>query len=444
MLASLFFSLAQSAADIRNTKVDRQYKINEGFITVSLEIKFTNYGDKPASEYALAFDPREAAHMNTVVATMNRKHIHNTDKSLPIRSENGKKYIKLLQAVEPGASQTIFVGYSLGTYLLFTTNGVTLKNLRIDCYFNTTFSFVSPYKTEEWSLEVNGISKNSITSLVNHPDINQQSMKIVINSLKTAPKNDEFFVEYYMYKPLPYVTTINTSTYLSHWGISKQQSFMEVHNDGPEFVGEFNRIDFRESSNCYFATVPVRPPVDSYNFWAHDESGQLQRHINLINKDLDIPLRGPVLPSWKVTYTTGWTVATKIFVSKESNTYVFSAPLFPKPYADRGVAVSKIHSEFVFPEGAQIKKITYPSVINGKHFFSEEVCNLDFKGRSVVTIEAEKLSSMDDITVKIEYTIEAKYAWYKIVYLTTGFGIIFLAIVVLRRVDLSISHDKKE
>ncbi|EAY06632.1 Ribophorin I family protein [Trichomonas vaginalis G3] len=443
MLASLF-SLSLCAANIRNTKVERQYKITDGFVAVSLDITFTNFGDKATSEYVLSFDPREAAHMNTVIAVMNRKHIRNTQKSLVIKDQNGQKVVTLLSPLEPGASQTIYVGYTIGQYILFTTNGVTLKNLRVDCYFNTTIGFVSPYQTEEVSLEISGISKNSVTSMTKNLDITQKSNTISMQSIKTVPKNNELYVEYFIYKALPYVSAVNTSTHISHWGISKQESFMEVHNDGPEFVGEFNRIDFRESSNCYFQTVPVRPPADSYHFWANDESGQLQREINLEDKDLSIPLRGPVLPSWKVTYTTGWTVKTSNFVRTEGNTYIFSAPLFPKPYADRGVSVSHIRSEYVFPEGAEIKKITYPQAINGRHHFGQEVCNLDFKGRSVVVIEADRLSSIDETTVQIEYTIEGKYALYKIAYLSAGFGAIFLAIVVLRKIDLSIpSFEKK-
>ena len=164
MLASLF-SLSLCAAVIRNTKVERQYKITDGFVAVSLDITFTNFGDKATSEYVLSFDPREAAHMNTVIAVMNRKHIRNTQKSLVIKDQNGQKVVTLLSPLEPGATQTIYVGYTLGQYILFTTNGVTLKNLRVGCYFNTTIGFVSPYQTEEVSLEISGISKNSVTSM---------------------------------------------------------------------------------------------------------------------------------------------------------------------------------------------------------------------------------------------------------------------------------------
>ena len=180
---------------------------------------------------------------------------------------------------------------------------------------------------------------------------------------------------------------------------------------------------------------------ESYNFWAHDESGQLQREIHLIQNDLDIPLRGPILPSWKATFSVGWTVKTEQFVSGQ---YTFTAPLFPRTFGEKGSAVGSARSDFIFPEGAVIKSISVPAPIHAKVTESDRVCNLDFKGRKVVTIEAEHLSSIDEIPISIQYSLEPKYAYYKILYLIFGFSSIFLSIIVLRRIDLSIKHEKRD
>ena len=440
MLAALF-SLSLAAANIQNTMVNRQYKINDDLIVVTLEISFKNLGEKPVSEYVLSFDEREKRFMNTLIVTANRKTCRNAGKSFEISEENGNKIVHLPKPIESGEERTIFVGYTLGQYLLFTTEEITLKNMRIECFFNTTVGFVSPYETVESSLEISGVTKNTITRLANIEGLKQKTATVTLGPITKAPKNNEFFMEYFTYKALPYVTVINTTTTVSHWGNTKQEAFVEVHNNGPKFSGEFNRIDFKDSSNCYIQNIPVRPPKGSYNFWANDESGQLQREIRLIQNDLDAPLRGPMLPSWKATFTIGWTVSTSHFVKDK---YVFTAPLFPRTFGEKGSSVSLAHSEFIFPEGAIIKKVNVPSAIHAKISETEKVCNLDFKGRKAVEIEAEHLASVDDYTISIEYELEDKFALYKIAYLSLGFGIVFFAIVILRHIDLSIKHQKKE
>jgi hypothetical protein len=421
--------------------VNRQYKISDDLIVVTLEINFKNLGDKPTSEYHLSFDEREKKFMNTIIATANRKTCRHAGKSFEISDENGMKVVHLPKPVGQGEERTIFVGYTLGQYLLFTTEEITLKNMRIECFFNTTVDFVSPYETVESNLEITGVTKNTITRLPNIDKMKQKLATVTVGPITEKPEKNEFFMEYFTFKALPYVSVINTTTTVSHWGNTKQESFVEVHNNGPKFAGEFNRIDFKESSNCYIQNIPIRPPKESYNFWASDESGQLQKEIHLIQNDLDAPLRGPMLPSWKATFTIGWTVKTSQFVK---DNYVFTAPLFPRTFGEKGSSVNFAHSEFIFPEGAVITKVNVPSAIHAKVRETEKVCNLDFKGRKTVEIEAERLSSVDDITISIEYELQDKFAFYKIAYLSLGFGIVFFAIFILRRIDLSIKHQKQE
>ena len=52
--------------------------------------------------------------------------------------------------------------------------------------------------------------------------------------------------------------------------------------------------------------------------------------------------------------------------------------------------------------------------------------------------------SIDEIPISIQYSLEPKYAYYKILYLIFGFSSIFLSIIVLRRIDLSIKHEKRD
>ena len=51
-------------------------------------------------------------------------------------------------------------------------------------------------------------------------------------------------MKYETKKSLPYILEINQKTYISQWIISKQESFFNINNSGPKFIGKFLRIEF--------------------------------------------------------------------------------------------------------------------------------------------------------------------------------------------------------
>jgi hypothetical protein len=184
------------------------------------------------------------------------------------------------------------------------------------------------------------------------------------------------------------------TTSVSHWGKSKQSIFYEVENSGPKFVGEFNRIDFTTNSPCYIHKVTLTPPQGAYGFWAHDDGGQLQHTIPTYRKDIDIPLRGPMMSSWRATFTTGWTANIDTFVS---GSYLFQADLIVPTFV---APIRAVTAKFILPHGADIRKVEIPIATNVIR--SIQLANLDLRGRVVVIVEAANLVSTDRIPVTID------------------------------------------
>ena len=229
---------------------------------------------------------------------------------------------------------------------------------------------------------------------------------------------------------------IESKTLVSHWGKTKQITYNEWTNAGPKFTGEFNRIDFNRYTPCYVQSIDIIPPKGSYGFWASDESGLLQKELNLAADILPIPLRGPMLSSWRATFSAGWTVETKNFVSGK---YQFKAPLITK---SSSAPVTKVSADFILPEGSIISNVNVPIKANISQFIQPH--NLDINGRNVVHIEVEHLSTNDIIPITINYTISSKYHFLKIITLGIGFSIIFLFIIIVRRFDCGVTTDKKK
>lgn len=201
-------------------------------------------------------------------------------------------------------------------------------------------------------------------------------------------------------------------------------------------MGEFNRIEFTPQTPCHFQSVPLTPPKGAYGFWARDEGGQLQRDIPKHGFGIEIPLRGPVLSSWKVTFTTGWTVETGAFVSEG---FQFQTELvIPTLVAPIGGIVE----DFVLPEGAKIKKVEIPVEANISQY--SELESLDLSGRVVVHVEVGRLASTDRIPVKIVYELAGRANFGKMGLLGGAFSVLFIGIVLGRRIDFGIHVEGKE
>jgi hypothetical protein len=336
--------------------------------------------------------------------------------------------IRLSSDFQVGTSLNIYISYTLGNYLLFVKPTIRL-NERIPAFFNTTAFYAGEYPVKKSTTVLDGLSPQSITRQSSLPGVTVTHGQSVSLTLSESIR-DDLEVEFVTGKPLPSIAVIKAKTYVSHWGKSKQSAFYEVRNAGPKFVGEFNRIDFTPRTPCYLQRVPLTPPAGAYAFWARDEGGQLERDIPRRGQQIEVPLRGPMLSSWKATFSTGWTIDTSVFVSGgfQFRTELIT-PTFPAP-------IGEVVADFVLPEGAQITSVSVPIAANISQYV--EVANLDLKGRNVVHVETGPLASTDEIPVIINYTLSPSQNFVKIGLLAAAFAILFVAIVVGRRIDLSI------
>lgn len=433
MFSLLFFSLASAASKFVNTDIQRQYSINQNLITVAVTAEVTNKGDQSAREYTFSVTPREAQYIGHTTASFIRKNARSFENSLKITNNGNNFIVDLNREVAPGESFTIFFAYTLGDYFRFVRQKVSL-NQKMQLYFATSRYYNSPYETLKSTIHIKGISKGQILKKTEDPELTVQTNLIKLSvdhsEINDNNKNDLFEVEFQTSGSLPRIDVINSRTVVSHWGKTKQSAFYSITNAGPKFVGEFNRIDFTQQSPCYLQNLDMRPPSGSYNFWASDESGLLQKDMYLHGDSLEIPLRGPMLSSWKATFTVGWTIDTAKFVSGH---YTYTAPLLT-PFIT--APVTEATAEIILPEGAKVKNVSVPVDANVTQL--TEVHNLDFNGRVVIRIEIDNLSSEDIVPIKIDYSLDYSYNFLKILLLGSAFSVFFCGIAIFRRLDFSI------
>ena len=433
MLVVALLSLAGASAGIVNLDVHRRYQIQDNLITVFVTAEFENRGEKAVSEYVYQLTDREADHAGLVVASFKKKAVRELQESLHVKREGKLCTVSLGRPLNTGESVTLYLSYTLGSYCLFVKPTVQL-NQKIALYFNTSMFYKGLYPTERSSLSVDGVTKSSVTKKPEHPSLKMLSSSLKVDGL-TEDTDEEFEVEFTTARALPLINKVFGRTIVSHWGKTKQRTFYDISNAGPKFVGEFNRIDFvPNTSPCYIQTIALTPPEESSDFWATDESGQLEKNMKMRFKELDVPLRGPMLSSWKATFTAGWTVNTSVFVKKHEDGFRFSANLLTPTIE---APITEAVAEFILPEGAVIKNVDIPIEANVTRFM--EVQNLDLNGREVVHIEIGNIATTDVIPVTIDYTLDSVYNFMKIGLLGAAFCVLFVAITLCRRNDCGIN-----
>jgi hypothetical protein len=422
----LFLSFSESALIIPNIK--RKYTIRDNLISVSATVEYRNDGPSPTTTVLYSLTQRESKHVGLVTSSLQQSSARDFGASLPTSVDGAVVTVTLLAPLQVGSTINLFISYTLGNYLLFVKPTIQL-NQKISAFFNTSAFYSGAYEVLSSSITVDGFVAGSVTRYSSHSGLLAQKNSLYLSL--SSPTSDDFEMEFATNRPLPYIATIRSRTFVSHWGKSKQQAFYEVRNAGPKFVGEFNRIDFTTRTPCYLDSVPLTPPRGAYSFWARDEGGQLQRDIPRRGNEIDIPLRGPMLSSWKATFTAGWTVQTGAFVS---GAYRFQAdlvwPTFPAP-------IGEVIADFLLPEGAKIGKIEIPIAANVSQY--TEVANLDLNGRVVVHVETGRMASTDRVMVGIDYELSGSANFLKILLLGGAFCVLFIAIIVGRRIDLGIN-----
>jgi hypothetical protein len=431
----IFVALGLASSKLATANIERKYVVQNNLITVFATVEFRNDGPSSVSTVSYCLTPRETKHVGLITASFHRRATHDFASSLPLKRDGSLVTVTLVQPLDMGKLVTLYFVYTLGSYFLFLKPTVGL-NQRIGLFFNTTQYYRGPYPTEQSSLVVEGIQRASVIRHSDHPNVRWSQNDLEVSTSTTAIDHD-FEVEFLTDKSLQSILRLDATTSVSHWGKSKQSIFYEVENSGPKFVGEFNRIDFSRSSPCHLQEVPLTPPRGAYGFWAHDEGGQLQRNIPTDGTNIIIPLRGPMMSSWRATFTTGWTINTDAFVSGH---YVFQTdlivPTFPAP-------IRTVTARFILPEGADIRKVEIPIAANVTR--SIELANLDLRGRVVVTVETANLASTDRIPVIIDYQLGRGQNFLKIALLSLASCAIFLGIVGAHRIDLGITvpHEEK-
>lgn len=234
-----------------------------------------------------------------------------------------------------------------------------------------TYKFpISAYHTESYSLEFQGSS--SFTELATEED-NESSGKISTSKISFGPFNDippygdfssvDILFEHNL--PLPRVSTLNRSVWVSHWASSLQfEEYYELTNDAAELKSGFSRADYMKGQHAlkqsgHLTALEMILPSGSEGHYCTDLVGAVST-FKVLKDHFFLKPRYPLFGSWNYNFTVGWTHQLSQFLRTENTdmgTYILSFPVL------NGLAdtfYDNVEVSVYLPEGAKVLDINCP------------------------------------------------------------------------------------
>lgn len=254
-------------------------------------------------------------------------------------------------------------------------------------------------------------------------------------------------VKYEYNQPLIEITKLERELWVSHSGgnLATEERYW-LTNSGAELTDHFSRVRWQATTMAQQSTpalkaaqVHLRAGVRDVYFT--DEIGNVSTS-NLRDDYRDPVLefrpRYPVFGGWNYSFTLGWNhdLARSVRETASEGIYVLRVPLLEGPvnamYDEADVLV-------VLPEGAKVLAVD-SSYKDMTEELTSLYSHLDVVGRTVVKLSARDMTDehrRNELYVTYELSKDAQYR--KPIRVATAVFAVFFAIILLGKVDVSIS-----
>lgn len=261
-------------------------------------------------------------------------------------------------------------------------------------------------------------------------------------------KND-LKVHYENNTPFLRVINMDRSIEVSHWGNIAVEETIDLSHYGAALKGSFSRFEFMRKQGGASAVKSINSllPTLAADVYYRDEIGNIstsnlrQASRNKPNEPLNFELRPrfPLFGGWKTHYTVGYNLPVYQYLFTDGNEYVLKMKLLEHIYADQLIDSATV--KIILPEySTDIELVTpYPVArrANSLHF-----TYLDTVGRPVVEVHVS--SAVDDHIqdFQLKYKYNKMMILKKPLLLVAFFFMLFSVIIVLVRIDFSLSPYK--
>ena len=446
LLINFIFISSQTTSDkFLNEEVTREINLKNKILFFKTNIQIKNKHTSSLNSYTYLLSKNNSEHLIYFSVKLNGKIC--TTKQSEVEDPN---YIFVTISFDPinkGETKTLTITEHYFESLSFLPKKITIKEDQLSL-FQDTGNIPSIYETKSTKTTITLPPNTDIKSYT--LENSNKKNEIITYSYDTIKPQKSYPIKIHYINNNPYIIMNHASkTYqVSHWGNIAVTEDYQIENIGAKLDGEFGRIDYNQYSNKggrnalkkFRAILPLR----AWGLWYRDEIGNISTSNAIRQWDdvqLDLVPRFPILGGWKSNFGIGYNLPSKFHVNTDNNGNYVVNLTFGMPYSD--LLARNYTVEVILPEGADDIKVnldTYGkyTVVKNKFFGC-----LDLFGRNSVIINMRNVYDIHKVYFQIRYKYSNALLFVKPVILMVYFFLIFIALILYSRGNLSLKKDSK-
>jgi len=430
--------------DIVNKKIDRKIDISTQLVKISSKVTLENAGSASVKSFLLPLTTAEKAHLSFINAQVGGSSLKLTETTVAEQPDLVFFKVDLKDALNAGKTVNVEVEVVLSHLLESYPEKIQQGEKQLVRYNGNHYA-LSPYTTTSQTTTL-ALPSPNIESYSRLKPTQATDNSITYGPYESVPALavDPMTIHYENNAPFLSVTRLERVIELSHWGNIAIEETMDVLHTGAKLKGPFSRYDYQREHNAYSSIKSFKTilPASAKDVYYRDEIGNISTsHMRVQDDAVEVDLRPrfPLFGGWKTHYKIGYNVPSYEYLYCSGDNYILKMRLLDHVFDD--LVVDELHVTIILPEGVRNLKLDTPYPVEqepeGLHF-----TYLDTVGRPVIKASAKNLveNHIQDFT--LNYTFPTVVMLQEPILIVVAFFILFLAVILYVRLDLTLSKDE--
>lgn len=302
---------------------------------------------------------------------------------------------------------------------------------------------LSPYGAKSQTTTVK-LSSATIESYSKLKPVSTSESTITYGPYKNvaAYSTSEMKIHYENNTPFLTVNEMTRWIEVSHWGnIAVEETYHMTHS-GATLKGHFSRYDYqRTPTHSVIKSFKTVLPASARDVYYRDEIGNISTSHMLVQDDsveVELRPRFPLFGGWQTRYYMGYNVPTYEYLFSKGDRYVLKMRLVDHIFDD--FVVDKLTVKVVLPEGSSNIQVKAPYAVSegGRELHKTY---LDTLGRNVVVLLKDGVVENHIQDFQVHYSFKKAMLLQEPLLCVAAFYILFISVIILVRLDFSISKD---
>lgn len=434
--------VAVATAQLVNKNVNRVVDLTTQIAKVTAEVEVENSGASVVEVYEVVVDPSAVKHLSFVSVSEHGNELSVT------KTSDGVYEATLSSSLSSGGKTSLVIMTTFTHSLEPYPRAINQPDNQL-VRFHSNAYYYSVYNTVEQFSKFN-LGSSKIESFTPRSPSNKESQTVKYGPYSNIPAQTSAKVTIHFENNSPFltVTTLKRIVEVSHWGnIAVEEHYQLVHT-GAKLKSQFSRLDFQR--NPIGAPTAVKSfrtvlPASSKNVYYRDDIGNISTSNLRETEDaneLEIRPRFPLFGGWQTKYYIGYSVPSYEMLSHSGHNYKLEFPFVDHSYDN--LVIDEAEISVILPEGASEFEIVYPNYEIVREADGKVKTYLDTFGRPVLTFKAKNLEENHIKNIEIYYKFNPIMLLQEPLLVVIAFMVIFASVIVIVRLDFSISVDENK